>query len=206
MALEGLWSAFGQEAHRQLPWMELNLVLAVLPGLGASALHRWWRPIGWLRWPLLVTVALLLPNAPYVVTDLIHLRTAIELAPSRTAMLAGVIPLFAVLIATGVLSYAYTMHLMRKHMRLSGWSRRRRIAVEVTVSGLCALGVALGRISRLNSWDVFMPGRLLHGLHVVSLDPRSVLLALVIVVVAGVAVDWLASDAAHALRDRLRQR
>ena len=119
---------------------------------------------------------------------------------SRRAVYAGVIPLFSVLIATGVLSYAYTLHLMRKHMRSAGWSRRRRIGAEVAVSLFCALGIALGRISRLNSWDVFRPDRLAHGLHRVSLAPRAVVLSLAIVLIAGVVVDWVASGAAHSLR------
>lgn len=204
--LDGVWSGFIRELHWQLPWMRVNFVLAVLPVLGAYALHRWWRPLGAARWPLMALVGLLLPNAPYVVTDLIHLKSSIEWAPSRAAVYAGVIPLFAALIATGVLSYAYTLHLMRKHMRLAGWSRRRRVGTEVAVSLFCALGVALGRISRLNSWDVFRPDRLAHGLHRLTLDPRSVGLALLIVLIAGVAVDWVASGAAHTVRDRLRHR
>jgi uncharacterized membrane protein len=155
---------------------------------------------------MLVAVALLLPNAPYVVTDLIHLKGWIHGAPTRTDVWAGVLPLFAVLIASGVLSYAYTMHLMRKHMRLGGWSRRRRVAAEVAADGLCALGIALGRISRLNSWDAFRPVRLLKGLRMLTLDPRSVLLALAVVFLAGVVVDWVASDIVHAVRDRLRHR
>jgi uncharacterized membrane protein len=200
------WAALRFETRLQLPWMGVNFVLAVLPGIGAYVLHRWWARIGPLRWAILVAVALLLPNAPYVVTDLIHLGPDIRWAPTRLDVLAGVIPLFTVLVATGVLSYAYTLHLMRKHMRLAAWSRRRRIVTEVAVNLLCALGVALGRISRLNSWDALRPDRLLHGLRVVSLDPRSVVLALLVVVVAGVAVDWLASGAAHSVRDRLRHR
>ncbi|HET6874278.1 MAG TPA: DUF1361 domain-containing protein, partial [Acidimicrobiales bacterium] len=176
--VDGLWSGFTQELHWQLPWMGVNFVLAVLPVIGAYALHRWWRRMGPLRWPLLGMVALLLPNAPYVVTDLIHVRESIRWAPNRSAVYAGIVPLFSVLIATGVLGYAYTLHLMRKHMRLAGWSRRRRVVAEVGVSVFCAVGVALGRISRLNSWDVFRPDRLVHGLHRVSLDPRSVVLSL----------------------------
>ncbi len=205
-ALAHLWSSVRFEAHVLLPWMTVNFVLAVLPGLGAFLLHRRWRRMGPARWVVLFAVGLLLPNAPYVVTDLIHLRDSINGAPNRTAVFAGVLPFYAILIASGVLSYAYTMHLMRKHMRLGGWSRRRRVVAEVAVNLLCALGVALGRISRLNSWDVFRPDRFLHGLHVVSLDPRSVVLALLIVLFAGVAVDWLASDVVHSVRDRLRHR
>lgn len=205
-ALAHVWTTFRYEAHQQLSWMALNIVLAVLPALGALALHRWWRGLGTFRWVVLFAVGLLLPNAPYVVTDLIHLRLAIEMAPDRTAVYAGVIPFFALLIATGVLSYAYTLHLMRKHMRARGWSMRRRVSTEVAVNLMCALGVALGRISRLNSWDVFRPVRLAHGLNLVSLDPRSVVLALVVVLLAGVAVDWAASGAVHSVRDRLRHR
>lgn len=205
-AVEQVWSAFRFEAHQQLPWMTLNFMLAVLPGVGAFILHRWWHPLGTLRWVVLAVVGLLLPNAPYVVTDLIHLGSSIESAPNRSAVFAGVVPLFALLVATGVLSYAYAMHLMRKHMRGRGWSVRRRVSAEVAVNLVCALGVALGRISRLNSWDVFRPGRMLHGLNVVSLDPRAVGLALVIVLFAGVAVDWAASGAVHSFRDRPRQR
>lgn len=204
--MTGIWSGFAQELHWQLPWMRVNFVLALLPVLGAYALHRWWRPMGPLRWPLLIAVGLLLPNAPYVVTDLIHLRGSVRWAPNRAAVFVGVLPLFAILIATGVLSYAYTMHLMRKHMRWAGWSRRARVGVEVAVSLFCALGVALGRISRLNSWDVFKPDRLANGLRQVTLDPRSLAIALLIVILAGVVVDWLASGAAHTLRDRLRHR
>jgi uncharacterized membrane protein len=204
--LHAIWAAFRFEARLQVPWMSVNFALAVLPGIGALVLHRWNRHLGFLRWLILVAVALLLPNAPYVVTDLIHLRGGIQGAPNRTDVWAGVLPLFAILICTGVLSYAYTMHLMRKHLRLAGWSRRRRVAAEVAADVLCALGVALGRISRLNSWDVFRPVRLLNGLKAITLDPRSLALALAVVFLAGVVVDRVASDIVHALRDRLRHR
>lgn len=205
-ALGHLWAAVRFELGLQLPWMTVNVVLAVLPAIGAFVLHRAGQRLGAARWLLVAAVGLLLPNAPYVVTDLVHLPGFVEWAPNRTAVYAGVIPLFALLLASGVLSYAYTLHLMRKHMRLWGWSRRRRIGAEVAVNLLCALGVALGRISRLNSWDVFKPDRLVHGLGVVSVDPRSVGLALVIVLFAGVAVDWAASGAVHSVRDRVRHR
>ncbi|HMC38909.1 MAG TPA: DUF1361 domain-containing protein [Acidimicrobiales bacterium] len=201
-----VWTAFHYEMRLQLPWMSLNFVLAVLPALGAAAAHRWWPRLGQLRWPLLAAVAIMLPNAPYVVTDLVHLRTSVDWAPHRIDVWAGILPLFALLIASGVLSYAYTMHLLRKDMRRAGWSRSRRALVETAAALLCALGVALGRISRLNSWDVFRPGRLMHGLHAVSLDPRAVVLALVIVLLAGVGVDWAASGVAHSVRDRVRHR
>ena len=201
--LGSLWQAFHDEAVWQMPWMRVNLILAVLPVIGAVILYLGWRRLSVLRWPLLGATGLLLPNAPYVVTDLIHLPHAIEWAPSRVYVWAGVVPLFTLLVATGVLSYAYTLHLMRKALRARGWSLRRRVAAEAVVGSLCALGVALGRISRLNSWDVLHPGQLWSGLTTVSFDLRGLFLSLVIVVLAGIVVDWVASAAAHSVRDRL---
>ncbi len=206
LGLLSAFHAFLDEWHIQMYWMRTNLILAVLPAVGALLLYRGWNRLGHLRWALLVAEGLLLPNAPYVVTDLVHLRDDVRWAPSQLYVWAGVVPLFVILIGTGVLSYAFTLHLMRRHMRAASWSLRRRITVEVVVNALCALGVAMGRISRLNSWDVLHPGRLLSGLRSVSVDPRSVLLSLVVVLFAGVAVDWIASGAAHSLRHRLRHR
>ncbi len=204
--LRSVWRAFHYEALWQMSWMRLNLILALLPVVGAVILYFGWRRLSILRWPLLMATGLLLPNAPYVVTDLIHLPGAIRYAPSAVYVWAGVLPLFSCLITTGVLSYAFTLHLMRKALRARGWSRRRRVVVEAVVGSLCALGVALGRISRLNSWDVVHPSRLWSGLTTVSLDVRAEVLSLIIVLLAGVVVDWAASGAAHSLRDRVHHR
>jgi uncharacterized membrane protein len=198
------WATLGNEWRLELGWMWVNFALAVLPGLGALALHHWRHHLGPLRWAALAAVVLFLPNAPYVVTDLIHLGPSVATAPRRLDVVAGVLPSFVLLIGSGVLSYAYSLHVLRRELRARGWSRRRRVAAEAAVDALCAVGLALGRISRLNSWDVLDPSRLLQGLRTLTFDPRSVGLALIIVVLAGVGVDWLASGAAHSLRSRLR--
>jgi len=206
VSLDAISTAFRYEWHLQFNWMWVNFVLAVVPGIGALVLRHWWRWLPGARWVLFVGVALLLPNAPYVVTDLVHLHTWAELAPSRLDLWAGVLPLVGLLIASGVLSYGYTMHALRSAMRAKGWTRRARLLSEALVDVLCAVGVALGRISRLNSWDVLQPGRVAHGLETLVLDPRAVVLALIIVVLADLAVDWVASGAAHSVQARLRQR
>lgn len=184
--------------------MWVNFVLAVLPGIGAFLLHRLGHRLGSVRWPAVVAVGLLLPNAPYVVTDLIHLQSYIQSAPTRLDVWAGVLPLFTVLIATGVLSYAYTIHVVRKHMKGWGWSRRAQLVAEGLLDTACAVGLALGRVSRLNSWDVVQPSRLAHGLAVIASDPRSLVLSLAVVILAGFLVDRLASATVHTIRDRLR--
>lgn len=200
--LHVVWRSLSLEAHAQGPWMGLNLVLAVLPGLAAILLHL---VPGRRRWPWWIgagIVLALLPNAPYVLTDVIHIRQDIRWAPNRDAVVYGLLPLYAVLLGTGVLSYALTLHLLRRELRDRGWSIRRRVVVEASVDVVCAVGVALGRIPRLNSWDLVRPFHVLHGLEVIAMSPRFTVVALAAIVVTSVVADRVASGTVHLIRDR----
>src|SRR5262245_18874847 len=67
---------YGSSSHRWLGW---NLFLAWLPALGAFAaynLNRWPTRFRWL--PIIglsILWLLFLPNAPYLITDIIHLKS-----------------------------------------------------------------------------------------------------------------------------------
>jgi uncharacterized membrane protein len=120
-----------------------NLVLASIPvvfAAGFAAVRRriWLIPLGlgWLAF---------LPNAPYLVTDLVHLGGDGEM--SRHVMQYGIAAW------TGVMLGVVSMHLVHQRIErevgaVSGW-----IAVVVSV-GLCAIGVVIGRFERWNSWDL----------------------------------------------------
>jgi uncharacterized membrane protein len=120
-----------------------NLVLAWIPvffaaGFGVVSQRIWLIPLGlgWLAF---------LPNAPYLMTDLMHLGSRNELW--RHVMQYGVAAW------TGILLGVVSMHLVhqrvtRKFGSLTGW-----ITVIVSV-GLCAIGVVIGRFQRWNSWDL----------------------------------------------------
>lgn len=87
-----------------------------------------------------------LPNAPYVLTDFIHLSNT----PSRLAwshLLALAWFSFAAL-ACGLLSLRIMHHLVE-----SRWGTTRAWGFVGSVSLLTGLGVALGRFHRWNSWD-----------------------------------------------------
>jgi uncharacterized membrane protein len=133
-------------------WMGWNTFLALVPL--ALALVLLWRPhrrtIGW--WAGIVAFALFLPNAPYVVTDLIHLRWMAAAADSAEVLVFVVLPLFAVFIAVGYASYLICLELIVREVR-SVRPALSRGAVELPVHALCALGIVLGRVTRLNSWD-----------------------------------------------------
>lgn len=133
-------------------WMTWNLILAFIPAVLAVPLL--WRPhrrdAGW--WVGMAVLVLFLPNAPYVLTDLIHLRLDAAQAASDGVLVFGVLPIYGTFILLGMSAYLVCLEGMVREARtvrpdLPRW------AVEVPVTALCSLGIVLGRIARLNSWD-----------------------------------------------------
>ena len=125
-----------------------NLVLACVPVFFAAgfALVRqriWLIPLGlgWLAF---------LPNDPYLVTDLVHLRSGVNVW--RHVMQYGIAAW------TGVVLGVVSLHLVRQRIErkfgaVIGW-----IVVVISVS-LSGVGVVIGRFQRFNSWDlVTQPG------------------------------------------------
>ncbi len=133
-------------------WMVWNLILAFLPALLALGLffrpHRrtllWWAGVG--------AFVLLLPNAPYVVTDIIHLREDAAEAASDGVLVFGVLPMYALFVLAGFLSYVLCVEgVVREVHQLR--PKLHRVIIELPVHALASLGIVLGRITRLNSWD-----------------------------------------------------
>ncbi len=88
-----------------------------------------------------------LPNSPYIITDLFHLRWHSE--PS--------IWYDTVLIAScawnGLLLFFHTL-VNVDHKLLYALNRRNAWMVKLLVIILCAFGIYLGRYLRFNSWDI----------------------------------------------------
>lgn len=139
-------------------YLVYNLILAWIPLLFAWLCHHlfragrtrslafWGSAAGWL---------LFLPNAPYLLTDLVHLlgKSLPHFWPDMIKIL-----LFAI---TGMLVGMVSLQLMhgmvtQRRGWLAGWG------FVAMVSTLCSVGVSLGRFRRWNSWD---------ALH----DPQSIL-------------------------------
>jgi uncharacterized membrane protein len=134
-----------------------------------------------------VAFVLFLPNAPYLVTDVIHLRGLLDNHPgTRTSVIvpAGAL---AALIAFGVVAYAASVALVDRELRRSPGLARHRVLARAVLHLLCAFGVVLGRLPRLNSWDVVArPDSLVDGVLAV-LDPRVVPLVVALAVVFALA-------------------
>lgn len=132
--------------------MTWNLLLAAVPAVLAVVLfarpHR--RTTVW--WAGVVAFTLFLPNAPYVITDLIHLRGDAAQVGSDGVVVAGVLPLYGAFITIGLLLYLLCTELIAREVQ-AGHPRVARWQVEAATHMVCAVGIVLGRMARLNSWD-----------------------------------------------------
>jgi uncharacterized membrane protein len=133
-------------------WMLWNTFLALIPAGLALAVFRHRRPrtLGW--WLGAGLLLLFLPNAPYVVTDLVHLRGDVLAIHSELGVVTGILPLYGAFIAVGFGAYAFVVWEGGRYLTAAGLGRWRP-AAELAVHALCAVGIVLGRVARLNSWE-----------------------------------------------------
>jgi uncharacterized membrane protein len=161
-----------------------NLFLAWVPFILALVVYDRYRrgtPLVRLL-PALALWLLFLPNAPYIVTDFVHLSAGripplwfdgVELSTfAWTGMLLGFVSL-------------YLVHAVVRHRfgAVAGW------AGAFGVLALVSAGVFLGRVKRWNSWDVLtQPRSLLAQLHAHVDDPASLVRATGVTLVTTIAL------------------
>jgi len=137
-----------------LDYLLWNLALAWVPFVAALALDDVRSTPLQLQLPLLALWLAFFPNAPYLVTDLIH----IDPSDRGVVSILGDVALVSVApvgLALGFSSLALVERAVRG--RFGG-----RLALAVSVLSLVAasLGIYLGRVVRLNSWDLLTRPRL----------------------------------------------
>ncbi len=147
---------FGVYSHLYLLW---NLFLALLPFvlslmmleyLKMGRLSRGVLIVGLIFWILLI------PNAPYIVTDLIHI--------SKTRSIPIIFDTFLLFTSAwaGLVLCFYSFSHIEQIARMK-YSHRASSLVMVAVSVLVAFGIYLGRFLRFNSWDVLVSPSSLYG-------------------------------------------
>ncbi len=136
-------------------WIAWNLFLAVIPlafsfWLFRRQLHQ---KRSWVWWGVFLVYLSFLPNAPYLLTDIIHSVQAARSHYSVWAVVLVFIPLHFVAIVGGF--EAYVISLINQEYYLVRQGAKRWVNLtELMTHALCALGIYLGRFDRLNSWDV----------------------------------------------------
>jgi uncharacterized membrane protein len=169
-----------------LDYLFWNLGLAWVPLVAALALDDVRSTPIRLQLPLLVIWLAFFPNAPYLVTDLIHIDPADHTAVGilGDAALVSVAP---VGLALGFSSLMLVERAVRG--RFGG-----RVALAVAVLSLAAasLGIYLGRVVRLNSWDLLTRPRVVGSvLHQLVLDPFAHPLAVTATIALAVTLSVL---------------
>ena len=110
---------------------------------------------------------LFLPNAPYLITDLKHLRLA-----SGHLFWLDVLVLFSFAI-TGLTLFFITMIAMGRLLAKT-FTRLPKKLFECTMCVLTAFGIYLGRILRYNSWEILSnPFQLLTDCFAIILNPMQ---------------------------------
>lgn len=163
--LAARWWYSGVPTFRFLVW---NLFLAWLPWFFAVPLavapsgRRGWRVL-----PMFFAWLAFLPNAPYLVTDLLHLDERRPVPLWFDASLLFIAAWTGCLL--GFLSLAPV------HRRVEAWlGRKAGWAFVGAVAFLCGFGVYIGRFLRWNSWDlVTRPAALWRDFANRALDPSN---------------------------------
>jgi uncharacterized membrane protein len=123
---------------------------------------------------------LFFPNAPYIITDLVHLNhltASLWWFDSLGIFMAAMTGLIL-----GIYSLSIIHHLLEKY-----WGNFKAWCMILTCIFLSGFGIYLGRFSRFNSWDLFThPVFLLRSSAHEALNPLAIKLTLVFTLVLSV--------------------
>lgn len=186
-------------------WILWNLFLAFIPLVLSFWLFRrqtndrsllWW--LGWL-----VFIAFL-PNAPYLLTDIIHLIRGTRVGYATWIIALVFIPLHIAAITSGFEAYVISLINQGHYLKRQG-QRHLVLWSELAVHGLCAIGIFLGRFRRLNSWDLVTdPGNVL----IATIDDLTAKLPLLVIVITFIVLTvlyWIMKQITLGLVLRFRQ-
>jgi uncharacterized membrane protein len=153
-----------------LDFLIWNLALAWIPLVAALALDDVRSMPLVFQLPLFALWLAFFPNAPYLVTDIVHID---PLGGQGVSSLLGTLALVAAAPAGLALGFS-SLLLVERNLRgrFGG-----KVALTVSVLSLAAacVGIYLGRVVRLNSWDLLArPRDVLYAVHANALDPHPV--------------------------------
>lgn len=164
-----------------------NLFLAWLPLVFAIWAHR-----NYLRGGKAISIMmpaffwlLFFPNAPYIITDLIHMRSRPGVPSWYDAMMVFGFAFTGFLIG---LSSLYLIHRMLQQV-LTAWKSWLLILGLMVMSGY---GIYIGRVLRWNSWDLFLaPAPLINDVQHTIFTPASLAMTLLFSVLMGITYPFL---------------
>jgi uncharacterized membrane protein len=158
------------------PWMGWNMFLAIVPLVLSVFLFRSTPPHqsrSMLWWLGAIAFVAFLPNAPYILTDIIHLNDAVMHYNSVWVTGFILFPLYLAFMGAGF--FAYVLSLINLGHYLQQQKLGRYVTrIELLLHFLCSIGVFIGRFPRLNSWYLItQPGRVIMTLLETLRSPQA---------------------------------
>lgn len=151
-----------------------NLFLAWIPFLIAISIQWIHEKIG-IKWITAASIGIWLlffPNAPYLFTDLVHLRVQKPL-PLWFDLLLILSFVWTGLMLGYVSLYEIQKYITQQFNTKWGWIS------TLSAIGLGSFGIYLGRFERWNSWELFTaPGRLFQDILEVATTPRAMVVTI----------------------------
>lgn len=155
----------------------------------------WW--IGWL-----VFIAFL-PNAPYLLTDIIHLIEAIRAGYSIWITTLIFIPLHLFAILLGWEAYVISLINQSRYLKQQG-AKKFILASELMTHALSAIGIYLGRFRRFNSWDLVTQPNVVFTSTINDLTTQKPLLVIVITFIILTIFYWVMKQITLGILLRIR--
>ncbi|MEM9540350.1 MAG: DUF1361 domain-containing protein [Cyanobacteria bacterium P01_E01_bin.42] len=198
------WSVTSLKALSRSRFIAWNLFLAFIPLALSIWLFKRAKSRSWLWWLGLLTFVAFLPNAPYVLTDTIHLINFIRFGYSIWIVTLILIPQYTLFIAAGFGAYVISLINLGDYLKQQG-KARFIIPCELILHFLSAVGIFLGRFQRFNSWDfVTKPIEVLTTGIKNFYDPTTVFIIFITFAVLTVLY-WLGKQVAIGLNLRFQQ-
>jgi uncharacterized membrane protein len=128
----------------------LIIVLVTIDRRSRSQTDRDRSIIWWFGVLLFIAI---LPNAPYILTDIIHFSDAVRAISSVWKITFVIVPTYILFIGIGWFAYVFSLVNIRQYMSRNQLEAYISIT-EFTLHLLCAVGIYIGRFIRFNSWSL----------------------------------------------------
>lgn len=189
------WHVLLSNSH----WMTWNLLLAFVPlALSVWLFRSRSRLRSWLWWVGFVIFVIFLPNAPYVLTDIIHLIQDVRANYSVWLITLALIPQYLLFIVAGFEAYVLSLINLGDYLKRWGWGKAILWA-ELILHGLSAIGIYLGRFKRFNSWDIVTQLDTLTTSVMDDLVGKRPLLVITVTFVVIAGLYWLLKEVSLAI-------
>jgi uncharacterized membrane protein len=192
----GIWvgtlgDALNGDVGAQLKVLWLVVVLGVAFAMSIWLFNKGRSTRSVLWWLGLAVFIAFLPNAPYILTDIIHLIRGTSSGQIPTWVIALVfIPMHLVAILLGFEAYVISLLNLDIYLKRHGF-KALILPTELLIHALSAVGIYLGRFIRLNSWDIVSDPTQVLGQTLDTLTSKRPVAVIVVTFIILAVFYWL---------------